>query len=169
MSAPANAKAMPPIQSATAKAVPLHKSATAKAVPFDIVTYILEYVPDPDIRRAFGIYRPLSTTQYTPLLSIQRTPFHTESYYRFHFVRYSLPNICNPVERDLQDIDPDHMDVEFWMNADEVLYDIAIHRLKEQDPDNTKMGNVYYKGTLNTYYWDTVNISYDSNWATILP
>jgi len=137
------------------------------SLPKEIIFRILEYVPDIDIRRAFDIYRPFLENRYTHLNTIIREPVHVESYHRFHFIRFRIPNWYDSDTRLSQNIDDDHLDFELWMNADQVLYDVSIYHLTKKTAEYTGLerDQNYFKGTMDDYYWKSATFGYDSDWA----
>jgi hypothetical protein len=130
---------------------------------YELIVYILEYIPDIDTRREFGIYRPISYEKYVPISYCIRTPYHVESFYRFYFIRFSLPNRCNLSTRDEQNVDCDYMDLEYWQGANQISWDVSIYRLKEKTEYYTghERDQVYYKGNFDNYYWQTISFGYD--------
>jgi hypothetical protein len=137
-------------------------------LPKELVVTILEFVPNIDTRRAFGIYRPICFKNKGPkkakeeIEKCARIPIHVEYYHRFYFVRFLLPNHCTPKGRFIDGVEDDHLDFELWVGANQVEYDICIHRLKKK-PVKYKGSDIYYKGNLTNYYWQNRNISYDSD------
>ena len=72
--------------------------------PKEIVFYIIEFVTDIDVRRAFGIYRPLPLYRYRGLAYFARTPIQKENYRGFFYTLFEIPNRCNSPERAIQRI-----------------------------------------------------------------
>jgi hypothetical protein len=126
--------------------------AAAHRIPLDIIREIVSYMPDIDVRRAFGIYGKLDLTNYSGVSKALRPSPPVDNVIYQH---YSLQNAFDPPTRRDQSIENDMLDITIKVQDDGVHYSFYLFRLKPKTGDKQKEQlDVFHKGTLDDWYWD---------------
>ena len=97
-------------------------------LPVEIVTMIIGYVDDIDIRRYFSVYGKIDKDRFKILNKIMRKEIKTDSEW-MNSTMYSVPNIYNFEERTKQKLPNDHINVNIFMKNGQLNYNISINKL----------------------------------------
>jgi len=127
-----------------------------RELPLDVVFYIIEFIDDPDIRRAFGIYNKLTMSKYNHM----NIGYKSTEIYSHNCLRRNLYNDYDFPEREQLNICDDYIG---YLYLDD--YSVkSIFRLKPVSKDKSTAKSIEsinyseYKGTLTEYYWDFLHI-----------
>lgn len=130
----------------------------ADKIPYEIITHILEYVPNIDIRRHFGIYRKINSINTSYLKYIcwyDSEVIHDEC------VHYRLYNEHNLASRASELLANDIISMCYENLSIGFYYRWSIYRLKRKQQQKTiENKNYYHKGSHNDYYWDYLEYEY---------
>ena len=128
-------------------------------IPNEIVSEIIKYVPNIDIRRNFNVYYTINTNNYNVLNTITRK----NSIDNISFRRYYCNN--NIYFKSLNDEHTlnDFIDFVYKENNNNVYIEIHIWKLikKAYYGEKHKNDNIYYlQGYDDLYYWKDIVIKY---------
>ncbi len=128
-------------------------------IPIDCVRIILEYLNDIEVNMYFRIFKKLDIKKndqkfkYLLWTRIER---------RDNLYRYILPNLHEPIQRFIDNVDDDSIELDIEINEDKVIYRGGIYRLKlKQNKTIKEHLDWYHTGLLDGYYWDDNFLCYD--------
>ena len=102
-------------------------------IPYDVIREIASYVPDIDVRRAFGVFNKLNMKEHEHLNFVMRGPvITTRSVWEFQFkhpVHYQRYHLKNRVDVRATYIRDDTIDVVIYVNEIVVKYYFSMFRL----------------------------------------
>jgi len=125
-------------------------------LPIEILRYILEYVDDIDIRRAFGLYRRIPMSDYP--LRIGCTKIHQNTPNKYFF---NIPNLYSPEERKNKEVIDDFVEVRISTadspeepSLSKILYYITVYRFKPKSLKKNKDELELFSSKIKDYYWE---------------
>ena len=135
-------------------------------LPIELISYIIEYVDDIDVRRHFGVYRRvrIDLPLYRPLPYIIRTPNPNGSTVLVD--NYSLPNVSNIPFRREHNIENDMVDVSIDTEPEgAVEVYVGIYRLRPKIGESyqeaeTGLNRFFFKGNHHDHYWSYLLFRY---------
>ena len=128
-------------------------------IPDDVVSEIIKYVPDIDIRRNFNIYDKININEYNILNTITRKTFLDNIGFKRYYCNNNVDfNILNS-EQELNDF----VDVIYKDNNNTVKIELHIWKLikKNYYGEKHKNDGIYYLNNHdNEYYWKDISFHY---------
>jgi len=121
-------------------------TAAAHRIPYDIIREIIGFVPDIEVRRAFGVIGKIKQDSNSYMKYVIRKP--TEQWHAgtpARFDRYLLPNRCILGIRGRKPVADDTIDISVHVDDTKVTYCFYMFRLrlKKESEENIVTGVTY--------------------------